>query len=43
MSILHLPECQHREFDVKKDEIFCKRDKCIKSVEDCLECMMEMT
>jgi len=43
MSILHLPECQHRKFDNKTDEIFCKRDKCVKSVENCIECMMEMT
>lgn len=42
MSMLHLKYCKCREFDGKKDEIFCKRDKCMKSVENCLECMMEM-
>lgn len=43
MSLLHLKFCEHRKFKKETDEIFCKRDKCIKSVEDCLECMMEMT
>lgn len=44
MSLLHLKECEHRIFDKVTDEIFCKRDSCLKkSVEDCIKCMAEMT
>lgn len=43
MSLLNLPKCEHRKFNSDKNEIFCKRDNCIKLVEDCLECMMKVT
>lgn len=42
MSLLHLKECIHREFNKEKNEIVCKKDGSIKSVENCIECMMVM-
>lgn len=43
MSLLHLKQCDYREFSKEKNEIVCKKDGSIKSVENCIECMMEMT
>ena len=42
MVLLNLADCDNREFDVKKGEIFCKKYGCIKLVEDCLECQMDL-